>query len=51
MRQSRRLAAQFQIHYGFFQVCKKLVETETTVRDAWEESLKEIWGIDSFKKK
>lgn len=49
---SRRLAAQLPhpLTLFFEKFAKKLVGTETTVRDAWEESLKEIWSITAFKK-
>ena len=49
---ARRLADQLpnplQSFFSIF--AKKLVESETTVRDAWEESLKEIWGKTALKK-
>ena len=49
---ARRLADQLSNPLqSFFSIfAKKLVESETTVRDAWEESLKEIWGKTALKK-
>lgn len=49
---SRRLAAQLPnpIKAFFATFAKKLTETETVVRDAWEESLKEVWGMTALKK-
>ena len=49
---SRRLSQQLTspIDEFFKRFGKKLTETETTVRDAWEESLKEIWGRTALKK-
>ena len=34
----------------FYKFGNKLNSSETTVRDAWEESLKEIWGKTALKK-
>ena len=52
MRHARRLADQLSnpLHSFFATFAKKLIETETNVRDAWEESLKEIWGKTALKK-
>ena len=49
---ARRLADQLSNPLSsFFETfAKKLTETETTVRDAWEESLKEIWKRTALKK-
>ncbi|MGG0716534.1 stage III sporulation protein SpoIIIAB [Robertmurraya massiliosenegalensis] len=48
---SRRIAAQMNKPLSFFfeTFAKKLTNTETTVRDAWEESLKEIWKLTALK--
>ncbi len=42
---ARRLADQLsKPFHPFLQTfAKKLTDTETTVKDAWEDSLKEIW--------
>src|SRR6478609_7082116 len=49
---ARRLADQLSnpLHSFFATFAKKLIETETNVRNAWEESLKEIWGKTALKK-
>lgn len=49
---SRRLSQQLSspISEFFEKFGNKLTESETTVRDAWEESLKEIWGKTALKK-
>lgn len=49
---ARKLADQLPdpIQSFFATFAKKLIETETIVRDAWEESLKEIWGRTALKK-
>lgn len=49
---SRRLAAQLPKPLSIFfeSFAKKLTDTETTVRDAWEESLKEVWKLTALKK-
>ncbi|WP_338470223.1 stage III sporulation protein SpoIIIAB [Niallia sp. XMNu-256] len=49
---SRRLSQQLTapINEFFAKFSRKLSENETTVRDAWEESLKEIWGRTALKK-
>lgn len=49
---SRRLSTQMTAPLShFFEIfAEKLTNTETTVRDAWEESLKEIWKYTSLKK-
>ena len=49
---ARRLSQQLPSPInGFFnKFGNKLTESETTVRDAWEESLKEIWGKTALKK-
>jgi stage III sporulation protein AB len=48
---SRRLAAQLSKplsnHFEVF--AAKLMTSETTVKDAWEESLKEIWKLTALK--
>jgi stage III sporulation protein AB len=48
---SRRLAAQMTkpLSWFFESFAKKLTDTETTVRDAWEESLTEVWKLTAFK--
>nr|WP_263325772.1 stage III sporulation protein SpoIIIAB [Neobacillus sp. Marseille-Q6967] len=48
---ARRLAAQLPKPLApFFEgFAKKLTDTETTVKDAWESSLKEIWKQTAFK--
>lgn len=49
---ARRLSQQLPspINGFFYKFGNKLTESETTVRDAWEESLKEIWGKTALKK-
>jgi stage III sporulation protein AB len=47
-RLSQQLPSPLDQFFGTFE--KRLTETETTVRDAWEESLKEIWGKTALKK-
>jgi stage III sporulation protein AB len=49
---ARRLSQQLPspINDFFKRFGNKLTESETTVRDAWEESLKEIWGKTALKK-
>lgn len=49
---SRRLAVQLPgpLDQFFSIFAQKLTESETIVRDAWEGSLKEIWGQTAFKK-
>jgi stage III sporulation protein AB len=48
---ARRLAAQLSNPLSsFFEgFAKKLTNTETTVKDAWEGSLKEVWNQTAFK--
>jgi stage III sporulation protein AB len=48
---SRRLAAQLSKPLSsFFEgFAKKLTDTETTVKEAWEDSLKEVWKHTAFK--
>ncbi|MBU8879341.1 stage III sporulation protein SpoAB [Bacillus sp. FJAT-29790] len=48
---ARRLAAQLSKPLSrFFEAfAKKLTKSETTVKDAWEQSLKEIWKFTAFK--
>ena len=48
---ARRLAAQLSKPLSsFFEgFAKKLTDTETTVKDAWEDSLKEVWKQTAFK--
>ncbi|MCQ6273738.1 stage III sporulation protein SpoAB [Bacillus sp. V3B] len=48
---ARRLAAQLPSPLdNFFSLfANKLTETETVVRDAWEESLKDVWGKTALK--
>jgi stage III sporulation protein AB len=48
---ARRLAAQLSNPLSsFFEgFAKKLTDTETTVKDAWEDSLKEVWKQTAFK--
>ena len=51
---ARRLSEQLPsnpLHDFFSGFENKLIQTETTVRDAWEESLKEIWGTNLSKKR
>jgi stage III sporulation protein AB len=49
---ARRLAAQLPspLDEFFSLFASKLTETETIVRDAWEESLKDVWGKTALKK-
>lgn len=49
---SRRLATQLSKPLSLFfeNFAKKLTDTETTVKDAWEESLIEIWKFTALKK-
>lgn len=49
---AKRLAAQLPspLDEFFSTFASKLTETETIVRDAWEESLKEVWGKTALKK-
>lgn len=48
---SRRLSAQLPkpLSRFFDSFAKRLTETETTVKDAWEESLKEVWKLTALK--
>src|SRR4051812_40451755 len=48
---ARRLSAQLPKPLSsFFEgFAKKLTDTETTVKDAWEDSLKEVWKQTAFK--
>jgi stage III sporulation protein AB len=48
---SRRIAVQIANPLALFfeKFAQKLVETETTVRDAWEEVLEEVWGMTALK--
>jgi stage III sporulation protein AB len=48
---SRRLATQLSrpLSWFFESFAKKLTDTETTVKDAWEESLTEIWKLTALK--
>lgn len=48
---ARRLAAQLSkpLSSFFDGFAKKLTDTETTVKDAWEDSLKEVWKQTAFK--
>jgi stage III sporulation protein AB len=49
---ARRLAAQLSKPLsGLFEsFAKKLTDTETTVREAWESSLQEVWKLTALKK-
>jgi|SRR4051794_25893498 stage III sporulation protein AB len=49
---ARRLSAQLPrpLDEFFSTFASKLTETETIVRDAWEESLKDVWGKTALKK-
>jgi stage III sporulation protein AB len=49
---ARRLSQQLPspINDFFYKFGNKLTDSETTVRDAWEESLKEIWERTALKK-
>ncbi|UQD52704.1 stage III sporulation protein SpoAB [Bacillus methanolicus] len=48
---SRRLAAQLSkpLSWFFESFAKRLTNSETTVKDAWEESMAEIWKFTAFK--
>jgi stage III sporulation protein AB len=48
---ARRLSSQLDrpISWFFESFAKKLTESDTTVKDAWEASLKEIWKLTAFK--
>jgi len=48
---ARRLSTQFTkpISTFFASFGKRLTNSETTVKDAWEESLKEVWKLTAFK--
>ncbi|MFE8702518.1 stage III sporulation protein SpoIIIAB [Cytobacillus sp. FJAT-54145] len=48
---SRRLAEQLSkpLSWFFESFSKKLTNSETTVKDAWEESLVEMWKFTAFK--
>lgn len=48
---SRRLAAQLTkpLSWFFEAFSNKLTKAETTVKDAWDESLKEVWKLTAFK--
>jgi stage III sporulation protein AB len=48
---ARRLAAQLSKPLSFFfeSFAKKLTDTETTVKDAWESSLNEVWKLTALK--
>lgn len=48
---SRRIASQLSspLNQLFESFAKKLTDTETTVKDAWEQSLKEIWKSTALK--
>ncbi|MBT2687051.1 stage III sporulation protein SpoAB [Bacillus sp. ISL-47] len=48
---ARRLSAQLPkpLSWFFESFAKKLTDSETTVKDAWEQSLKEIWKLTAFK--
>lgn len=48
---SRKLAAQLSkpLSWFFEAFSKKLTESETTVKSAWEESLSEVWKFTAFK--
>jgi stage III sporulation protein AB len=49
---SRRLAAQLTkpLSHFFEGFAKKLADSETTVKEAWESSLKEVWKSTALKK-
>ena len=49
---SRRLAAQLSqpISIIFHKFASRLVETETTVKEAWEACLREVWSTTALKK-
>jgi stage III sporulation protein AB len=48
---ARRLSSQFSkpLSVFFEAFAKKLTDTETTVKDAWETSLKEVWKSTALK--
>lgn len=48
---ARRLSSQLTkpISWFFDAFAKKLTNSETTVKDAWEQSLKEVWKLTAFK--
>ncbi|SFA96676.1 MULTISPECIES: stage III sporulation protein SpoIIIAB [unclassified Bacillus (in: firmicutes)] len=48
---SRRLSTQIPrpLSWFFESFAKKLTQTETTVKEAWEESLKEVWRLTALK--
>lgn len=48
---SRRLSAQLSkpLSWFFESFAKKLTNSETTVKSAWEDSLKEVWKLTAFK--
>jgi stage III sporulation protein AB len=48
---ARRLAAQLSkpLSWFFEAFAKKLTDSETTVKDAWENSLKEVWKLTALK--
>ncbi|MDP4169131.1 MAG: stage III sporulation protein SpoIIIAB [Bacillota bacterium] len=48
---ARRLASQLSkpLSWFFESFAKKLTDTETTVKDAWELSLKEVWKLTALK--
>ncbi len=48
---ARRLSTQLTkpISWIFDAFAKKLTNSETTVKDAWEQSLKEVWKMTAFK--
>lgn len=48
---ARRLSSQLTkpISWFFDNFAKKLMNSETTVKDAWEQSLKEVWKMTAFK--
>lgn len=48
---ARRLAAQLPkpLSAFFESFAKKLTDTETTVKEAWEASLKEVWKLTAFR--
>ncbi|MFO1443513.1 stage III sporulation protein SpoAB [Bacillus sp. Bva_UNVM-123] len=48
---ARRLSSQLTkpISWFFDAFAKKLTNSETTVKEAWEQSLKEVWKLTAFK--
>lgn len=48
---ARRIAAQIPdpLATFFAKFAQKLVESETTVKEAWEEVLEEVWGMTALK--